>query len=83
MKTMRKELGLVTERGYAVDYGETRDTICGLAAPVLNDRGNVVAAFTVAGRTTVITVTTSRVGNVPDRKDPLHFPPASGYGHRA
>jgi IclR family transcriptional regulator, KDG regulon repressor len=48
LKKMRKELETVRDRGYALDDGETREDLAGLAAPILNSGGNVVAALTVS-----------------------------------
>jgi DNA-binding IclR family transcriptional regulator len=49
-ESMRKELKRVREKGYAVDQGETREEIVGIAAPVFDDCEELVAALTVSGR---------------------------------
>ena len=42
-------LRLIRERGYATNIGEFRPNVAGVAAPVLNPRGEVVAAVGIAG----------------------------------
>jgi DNA-binding IclR family transcriptional regulator len=37
------------DRGYATNVGEFRPNVAGIAAPVLNRRGEVVAAVGIAG----------------------------------
>jgi DNA-binding IclR family transcriptional regulator len=44
---MRKEMKLVKENGYALDQGETAADMTGIAAPIFNSGGNVVAALSV------------------------------------
>jgi DNA-binding IclR family transcriptional regulator len=52
---LRKHLRRVREKGYALDVGESRSNITGLAAPVFNREGNVVASVTIAGETSDFT----------------------------
>ncbi len=49
-EAMRSELRKVRERGYAVDEGETREDLVGIAAPILDESGELAAALTVSGR---------------------------------
>ena len=53
---LRKELGRVREEGYAVDEEETVEGWRCVAGPVFNHTGRVVAAFSVAGPATRITL---------------------------
>jgi DNA-binding IclR family transcriptional regulator len=46
---LREQLVETRKRGYALDLGETRLNVIGLAAPVFAREGNVVAAITIAG----------------------------------
>lgn len=46
---LAQALKQVRERGYATSVGEFRDNVVGIAAPVLNRRGDVVAAVGIAG----------------------------------
>jgi len=39
----------VRERGYATNLGEFRPNVAGIAAPVIDPRGKVVAAVGIAG----------------------------------
>lgn len=43
------ELRRVRQQGYAVNRGEWRISVCGLAAPVFDARGEVVAALGISG----------------------------------
>jgi len=52
---LREHLMRVREKGYALDLGESRSNITGLAAPVFNREGNVVASVTIAGETSDFT----------------------------
>jgi IclR family transcriptional regulator, KDG regulon repressor len=47
---LRKELGRVREKGYAIDDGETHEGIVGIAAPIFDDSDGLVAALTVSGK---------------------------------
>jgi DNA-binding IclR family transcriptional regulator len=49
MVTLRKELERIREQGYALDQEETAEGMIGVAGPVFNHAGEVVAAFGVAG----------------------------------
>jgi IclR family transcriptional regulator, KDG regulon repressor len=44
-----KELGKVRQDGFATSYGEWIEDAAGVAAPVLDQRGEVVAALTISG----------------------------------
>lgn len=46
---LREELMLVRRRGFATNLGEFRSNVAGLAAPVRNGQGEVVAAVGIAG----------------------------------
>ena len=46
---LRKELEDVRRRGYAVNRGEWRDGVCGVAAPIWDTEGRVCAAIGVSG----------------------------------
>lgn len=46
---LRAELERVRETGYAVNRGEWRDGVCGVAAPIWNASGHVCAAVGVSG----------------------------------
>lgn len=46
---LRDELALVRKQGYAINRGEYRAEIVGVAAPVRNHRGEVVAGVSVSG----------------------------------
>src|SRR5262245_28072137 len=50
-KRLLKDLGLVRQRGYALDEEEREKGVCCIAAPVRNHTGAVVAAISVAGPT--------------------------------
>jgi DNA-binding IclR family transcriptional regulator len=43
------ELELIRQRGYTIDDGESEDGLVGVAAPVRDVRGDVIAALAVAG----------------------------------
>ncbi len=47
----RTELERVVETGYAVNRGEWREGVCGLAAPIRNARGVTIAAIGISGPT--------------------------------
>jgi IclR family transcriptional regulator, KDG regulon repressor len=55
LNKMRKELETVKKQGYAMDDGETREDLLGLAAPILNGSGNIVAAMTISVRKSQMT----------------------------
>ncbi|MGO4328543.1 IclR family transcriptional regulator [Cupriavidus sp. 2TAF22] len=44
-----KEMRTVREQGYAVNRGEWRETVWGVAAPILDSRGTVIAAVGISG----------------------------------
>jgi DNA-binding IclR family transcriptional regulator len=46
---LREELTLVRRRGFATNLGEFRANVAGLAAPVRNGQGEVIAAVGIAG----------------------------------
>lgn len=46
---LRKELRRVREAGYAINRGEWRESVCGLAAPIFDVSGNAIAAIGVSG----------------------------------
>ncbi len=46
---LRAELRRVVDTGYAINRGEWRDGVCGVAAPIRDARGQVVAAIGISG----------------------------------
>lgn len=48
-KVLRAELARVQEAGYAINRGEWRAGVCGLAAPIRDARGAVIAAIGISG----------------------------------
>jgi len=44
-----KELKEIRKKGYAVSHGERFEDVIGMAAPIFDGRGNVIAAINVAG----------------------------------
>ena len=46
---LRKELDTAIRRGYGVNTGEWRVGVCGVAAPIRNSNGEVVAAVGISG----------------------------------
>ncbi len=48
-KNLLKELETIRARGYATSFGERFNEVIGLAAPIFNATGKVVAALNVAG----------------------------------
>lgn len=48
-KLIKRQLELVRERGYAINAGEYRGEIVGVAAPIRDHKGKVVAALSVYG----------------------------------
>lgn len=63
-ESMKKELTRIRNQGYAIDDRETRETIRALAAPILDARGEIVAAFNIAG--TISEVPDDRLGKLTD-----------------
>jgi IclR family transcriptional regulator, KDG regulon repressor len=49
-ESMKKEIVRVRKKGYAMDEGETRGDLVGIAAPIFDDSEALVAALTVSGR---------------------------------
>jgi len=43
------ELEDIRQRGYAINRGEWRESVCGVASPIRNDRGEVIAAIGISG----------------------------------
>ncbi|WP_431284885.1 IclR family transcriptional regulator [Humitalea sp. 24SJ18S-53] len=48
---MERELARIRAEGWAANLGEWRETVCGIAAPVRDSRGEVVAAVGISGPT--------------------------------
>lgn len=48
-QALRCELEKVREAGYAVSYGEWIEDAAGVAAPILGQNGEVVAALSISG----------------------------------
>lgn len=46
---LQVELSKIREQGYAINRGEWRETVCGLAAPVFDASQNVCAAIGISG----------------------------------
>jgi IclR family transcriptional regulator, KDG regulon repressor len=46
---LRAELKRVREAGYAINRGEWREGVCGVAAPIRDGRGSVIAAIGISG----------------------------------
>jgi DNA-binding IclR family transcriptional regulator len=46
---LRTELQRVLDNGYAINRGEWREGVCGLAAPIRDGRGTVIAAIGISG----------------------------------
>jgi IclR family transcriptional regulator, KDG regulon repressor len=55
VESMKEEITRVKEQGFAVDSEESSDGIMGIAAPVLDDKGDMVAAITVSGESAAFT----------------------------
>jgi DNA-binding IclR family transcriptional regulator len=55
VESMRKELARVRKQGYALDDEGTREGARGLAAPIFDARGDLVAQLDVAGKKSAIT----------------------------
>jgi IclR family KDG regulon transcriptional repressor len=51
-KIIKESLKVVKERGYATDEGETHEDLNGIAAPIKNSTGGVVAAIHLMGENT-------------------------------
>ncbi|MDN5843916.1 MAG: IclR family transcriptional regulator, partial [Alcaligenaceae bacterium] len=48
-KTLIRELATVRENGFAINRGEWRESVCGVAAPIRNDRAEVISAIGISG----------------------------------
>lgn len=48
---LHRELEQVREQGYAINRGEWREQVVGVAAPIYDSRGLVVAALGISGPT--------------------------------
>jgi DNA-binding IclR family transcriptional regulator len=48
-KLLRRELEAVRSQGYSVNKGEWRESVCGVAAPIRDWSGGVVAAVGISG----------------------------------
>lgn len=46
---LRAELKRVLDAGYAINRGEWREGVCGVAAPIRDGRGSVIAAIGISG----------------------------------
>jgi DNA-binding IclR family transcriptional regulator len=46
---LKRELARVREQGYALNRGEWRESVCGLAAPIFSANGRTVAAVGISG----------------------------------
>ena len=46
---LKLELERVREQGYAINRGEWRDSVCGLAAPIFSAQGRTIAAVGISG----------------------------------
>ena len=53
---LKQHLKMIREKGYAVDDEENEEGVRCVAAPILNEMGEVVAAMSMSGPTTRITV---------------------------
>lgn len=73
------ELERVRAQGYAVNRGEWRATVCGLAAPVFDARGAVVAALGISGPADRLTQRTLRGFAAPVIDAALTLSRALGY----
>ena len=49
LESMRKELQLVRERGYALNVGEWKNSVRGAGAPIFDHEGKVIAALSLSG----------------------------------
>lgn len=49
MNELRAELRRVRDTGYAINRGEWREGVCGVAAPIRDGRGVVIAAIGISG----------------------------------
>jgi IclR family KDG regulon transcriptional repressor len=52
LKTLRHELEIIKQRGYAVSEGERVEGVCCVAAPVFDTTGKAVGAITISGPST-------------------------------
>jgi DNA-binding IclR family transcriptional regulator len=48
-KKLRENLDVIRDQGYALDYAEFQEDVVGIAAPVWDTTGDVVASISVAG----------------------------------
>jgi len=48
---LREECAMILQRGYALSHGEWTADASGVAAPIFNQRGQMVAALTISGPT--------------------------------
>ncbi|MER1968937.1 IclR family transcriptional regulator [Castellaniella sp. GW247-6E4] len=48
-QSLLDELEDIRQRGYAINRGEWRESVCGVASPIRNDRGEVIAAIGISG----------------------------------
>ena len=48
-RALRKELETIRRMGYSVNRGEWRESVCGIAAPIRDASGEVVAAVGISG----------------------------------
>lgn len=55
LESIKKELRKIKKNGYSLDEEQYLDGICGIAAPIFNYTGKVVAAVSVAGPTVRMT----------------------------
>lgn len=49
LEELKREFARVREQGFAVNRGEWRESVCGLAAPIFDSGGKVVAAVGISG----------------------------------
>ncbi|MGE0801826.1 MAG: IclR family transcriptional regulator [Lautropia sp.] len=59
-QTLERELRRVREYGYAINRGEWRETVGGVASPIFDSAGRVVAAIGISGPLERLTVTRLR-----------------------
>lgn len=48
-RALRKELEVIRRNGYSFNRGEWRESVCGVAAPIRDSSGDVVAAVGISG----------------------------------
>ncbi len=56
LASLRQDLDRIREQGYAVDLEETMEGMIGVGGPVFDHTGNAIAAFSVAGPATRLSV---------------------------